>query len=162
MGDVGGICRVCAEGWRDTYQGLIARDAIERVIAEFYNPARIRREILVASGWNGWWVAEEHGAVAGAAGGGMLRPGVGELFVLYVDPGRRGQGIGTLLLDAVTGELREQGAREQWVSVAKGNMKGIPFYQARGFVVRGEQPARGGPDDGEIATLRMWRALDER
>ena len=158
--DVDGICRVCAAGWRDTYHNLMTRETIERTIAEFYNPTRIRHEIADPKGWNGWWVAEENGTVAGAGGGGMLRAGVGELFVLYVEPSRRGARIGSLLLDAITNELRERGAREQWVSVAKGNMKGIPFYRARGFVERGEQPAHSGTDGEEIIALRMWRSLD--
>lgn len=65
--------------------------------------------------------------------GGITRPGVSELFVLYVDPSLRGQGVGTRLLEAITEELRHQGAREQWVSVTKGIQKGIPFYRTRGF-----------------------------
>jgi ribosomal protein S18 acetylase RimI-like enzyme len=160
-GDVDGICRVCAAGWRDTYRDLMTRETIERTIAEYYNPTRIEREIADPKGWDGWWVAEENGTVVGAGGGGMLRAGVGELFVLYLDPARRGAGIGSLLLDAITGELRERGAREQWVSVAKGNMKGIPFYRARGFVERGEQPAHSGSDGEDIIAIRMWRALGD-
>ncbi|WP_417168712.1 hypothetical protein [Terrihalobacillus insolitus] len=30
-------------------------------------------------------------------------------------------------------QKEEYGAKEQWVSVQKGNMKGIPFYEAKGF-----------------------------
>jgi ribosomal protein S18 acetylase RimI-like enzyme len=156
--DVPGICRVCADGWRDTYATLMSPEAIERVIADYYNASRIRREIVAPIDWNGWWVAEQDGAVMAAGGGGMLRAGVGELYVLYVDPARHGQGIGTMLLDAITAELRDRGAQEQWVSVAKGNMKGIPFYRARGFVERGERAAHGSESDG-IITLRMWRAI---
>jgi hypothetical protein len=29
---------------------------------------------------------------------------------------------------------KEKGATQQWVSVAKGNQKGIPFYEAKGFI----------------------------
>ena len=63
----------------------------------------------------------------GAAGGGLAAPGVGEVFVLYVDPDRLHDGIGTSLLAAITREQVAFGAREQWVSVAKGNEKGVPF-----------------------------------
>ncbi|MEN1936613.1 GNAT family N-acetyltransferase [Paenibacillus sp. 102] len=54
--------------------------------------------------------------------------------MLYLNPSRRGEGIGTMLLHAITERQIEQGAIEQWVSVMKGNQKGIPFYEARGFV----------------------------
>jgi ribosomal protein S18 acetylase RimI-like enzyme len=56
------------------------------------------------------------------------------LFVIYLDPTRRNEGIGSKLLDAVTKQQKDEyGAKVQWVSVQKGNMKGIPFYQAKGF-----------------------------
>jgi ribosomal protein S18 acetylase RimI-like enzyme len=159
VNDVEGIRGVCSAGWRDTYVDLMSPEMIERTIAEFYSADRLRREVVDPKGWNGWWVAESDGAVLGAGGGGMIGPGIGELFVLYVDPARRGQGTGSRLLDTITAELRGQGAREQWVSVAKGNMKGIPFYRARGFAERGEQLAHGSAHGEGIIAIRMWRAL---
>ena len=75
----------------------------------------------------------------GAGGGGITQPGVGEIFVLYLDPTRRGEGIGTLILDAITEQERAQGAREQWVSVEPENRKGLPFY----FAVASKYTASG-------------------
>lgn len=160
LDDVEGICRVCAAGWRATYAGLVPHDYIEEVIAEFYTPDRVRSDIETAGPTDtGWLVAVEDGQVVGAGGGGITSPGVGEIFILYVDPERRGQGIGTLLLDEILKRLKEFGAREVWVSVMKGNDKGIPFYEARGFVARGERPAfRSRPEQGIVA-IRYWRAL---
>src|SRR5690349_2513764 len=108
--DAEGIARVCAAGWRDTYRGLTEPERIEAVIAEYYAPERIRREIGAPEGWDGWIVAVEDDAVVGAGGGGITEPGVGEVFVLYLDPTRRGEGIGTLLLDEITEQQRAQGA----------------------------------------------------
>jgi GNAT superfamily N-acetyltransferase len=65
------------------------------VIAEYYAPERIRREVAAPEGWDGWIVAVEDESVIGAGGGGITQPGVGEIFVLYLDPTRRGEGIGT-------------------------------------------------------------------
>jgi ribosomal protein S18 acetylase RimI-like enzyme len=158
--DADGIARVCAAGWRDTYQGMKESERIEAVIAEYYEPERIRREIAAPEGWDGWIVAVEDETVVGAGGGGMTEPGVGEIFVLYLDPTRRGEGIGTLILDAITEQQRAQGAREQWVSVEPENRKGIPFYYARGFEVRGQRPEWGtAPEEGRVS-LRLMRALD--
>jgi GNAT superfamily N-acetyltransferase len=157
--DVEGIAAVCAAGWRDTYAGIRDPDWIESVIADFYTAERIRGEIAPREGWDGWVVAVEAGTVVGAGGGGLTGRDVGELFVLYLDPGRRGEGIGTLLLDAITEQQREQGAREQWVSVAADNAKGLPFYLARGFDVRGERSEYG---NGGGVSLRLMRPLDAR
>jgi GNAT superfamily N-acetyltransferase len=93
--DAEDIARVCAAGWRDTYRGIKEPDRIEAVIAEYYAPERIRREVAAPEGWDGWIVAVEDESVIGAGGGGITQPGVGEIFVLYLDPTRRGEGIGT-------------------------------------------------------------------
>ena len=158
--DAEGIARVCAAGWRDTYRGMMKPERIEAVIAEYYTPERIRREIAAPEGWDGWIVAVEDDTVIGAGGGGMTGPGAGEIFVLYLEPARRGEGIGTRLLEAITDQQRAQGAREQWVSVEPENAKGLPFYHARGFQDRGTRPAWGGtPGDGRVS-LRLMRHLE--
>ena len=64
----------------------------------------------------------------------MIEDNFGEVFVLYLNPSRRNEGIGTMILDAITKQQKEEyNATEQWVSVAKGNQKGIPFYEAKGL-----------------------------
>jgi ribosomal protein S18 acetylase RimI-like enzyme len=159
-GDADGIAGTCAAGWRDTYRDIYPAERIESVIAEYYTPDRIAAEIVAPQEWDGWIVAVEDGRVVGAGGGGMIEPGVGEIFVLYLDPDRRREGIGTLLLDAITDQQRAQGAHEQWVSVDPDNAKGLPFYRARGFVVAGERPAWGqAPEDARVS-LRLVRRLE--
>jgi GNAT superfamily N-acetyltransferase len=158
-GDASGIARVCAEGWRDTYQDIYAHEEIETVIADYYAEERITAEIIAPEGWDGWIVAVENGEVIGAGGGGVTAPGVSEIFVLYLDPARRGEGIGSLLLDAITERQRSQGALEQWVSVEPENEKGLPFYLARGFQVLSNRPAWGTrPEEGRIS-LRLMRRI---
>lgn len=157
--DIRGIRRVCAEGYRDTYAGLLSHETIERVIEEFYNLDRLRDEVTNPDGWNGWWVAEEDGVVLGAAGDGITKPGVGDLFVLYVDPAHQGRGIGTSLLNAVLEELKGQGAERVWVSVFDGNDRGIGFYKARGFEKRGKQPMHSSEPGEDYLSLRFCREL---
>jgi ribosomal protein S18 acetylase RimI-like enzyme len=141
--DVDSICRICAEGWRDTYAGLRTDDEIEDVISRFYSPERVRRE-LEPSGreWGGWIVAEDKdGDVVAAGAGGMTTPTAGEIFVLYVAPSRRREGAGSAVLRALTARQLTHGAREQWVSVEEGNAKGIPFYEHHGFMLAGKRAA---------------------
>jgi ribosomal protein S18 acetylase RimI-like enzyme len=154
--DVDEISRVCSEGWRDTYRGVYASEEIERIIGEFYNPARLRSEVERPEGWDGWWVSEDHdGKIVAAGGGGLTDSGVGEIFVLYADPVRRGEGAGTAILAAITEEQREQGAQEQWVSVEPENEIGLGFYRARGFEPAGTRPAYR----REGVSLRLRRTL---
>ncbi|MFZ5825856.1 MAG: GNAT family N-acetyltransferase [Bacillota bacterium] len=158
--DVAGICRVCSAGWRATYRGLLPEGYIERVIASFYNEERVRQEIAQRGEQEtGWIVVADNDTLVGAGAGGMTAPHVGELFVLYVDPERRNQGIGSLILDRVIGSLRQMGARELWASVAKGNEKGISFYTARGFSVRGEQVSYASDPSEQLTSLRFCKQL---
>ncbi|MFP5022484.1 GNAT family N-acetyltransferase [Pseudonocardia phyllosphaerae] len=151
--DVGGIADVCTRGYRATYRGLLPDEHIERTIRDFYGEDRIAGEIDPAPPhWLGYVVAVEPGAgvpgerVVGAAGGAVTGDATGELYVLYLDPDRRGEGIGTRLLDHVTGQLLEHGATGMWVSVTEGNELGLPFYRARGFIEAGRRPAYTEPD----------------
>lgn len=157
--DAQGIARVCAAGWRDTYRGIYEPERIEAAIAEYYTPERITGEITAPRDWDGWIVAVDDGTVVGAGGGGMIGSGVGEVFVLYLDPARRREGIGSLLLDAISDQQRARGAHEQWVSVDPDNAKGLPFYLARGFQARGERPAWSKALERRIS-LRLTRRLD--
>ncbi|MEW9676062.1 GNAT family N-acetyltransferase [Lentibacillus sp. L22] len=132
--DVEGIAKVCIDANRDTYKYTHSEEFIERTISEFYNYKRIKQEVLhTSSSWQGWFVAIENDKVVGAIGGGMINDEKGEIFVLYLDINKRREGIGTLLLNYLTDIQKKDGALEQWVSVAKGNQKGIPFYEAKGF-----------------------------
>jgi ribosomal protein S18 acetylase RimI-like enzyme len=157
--DVDPIRRICIEGWRTAYSDLVPETYIQRSIAAYYGHDRILGEIEHHHGWTGWLVAVESDLVVGAGAGGISRPGVAELYVLYTDPSLRGHGVGTALLEAITTTLETDGASEMWVSVVKGNKRGVPFYLARGFEVVYEERAYGSRDDEDVTALRMRRIL---
>ena len=163
-GEEGAICAVCREGFELSSRGLLSPATIERQADAYYDPARVRGEVAAAADapeWQGYVVAvSEPGEVLGAAGGGVTDGEVGNVHVLYLRPPLRGRGIGTALLDFVTQQQQAAGATEQWVSVTEGNDLGIPFYRARGFVVRDRVPFVAS-DDGvvEAHSLRMSRAI---
>src|SRR5699024_4431458 len=80
------------------------------------------------------FVAIESGKVIGAGGGGMTGETVGEVFVLYLEPERRNEGIGSKILDAITIQQKEFGAKEQWVSVQKGIKRESRFMKQKAFL----------------------------
>ncbi|TWT13341.1 GNAT family N-acetyltransferase [Planomicrobium sp. CPCC 101079] len=158
---VQGIIDVCAAGYWATYSETHSKEYIERVIDEFYNRERVLSEVTDTNrNWGGYFVALDGGEVVGAGGGGMNGEGSGEVFVLYLKPDRRNEGIGTRLLDAITKQQKEEfGAHEQWVSVGKGNQKGIPFYEAKGFAFQQEQQGYGNSKGENYISLRYYRNL---
>ena len=141
LGDVQGICKVCTDGYQMTYGHLKSKEYIEGVIKEYYNIERVSKEVQTSThSWNGYFVAVDNGQVIGAGGGGFHNEIECELYVLYLDPNRKREGIGTKLLDVITKDQIKRGGLVQWVSVTKGNMMGIPFYEAVGFEFQEETP----------------------
>jgi ribosomal protein S18 acetylase RimI-like enzyme len=58
---------------------------------------------------------------------------IGEIESLAVQPGYRGQGIGSRLLTALTAELATAGVRDLVLGVLPGNDAAIRLYQRQGF-----------------------------
>ncbi|WP_053218609.1 GNAT family N-acetyltransferase [Virgibacillus senegalensis] len=156
---VEGIARVCIEGRWGAIRHIKSPESLRRNDQIFYNQERIRRELEETDGWDGYFVALDEGNVVGAIGGGMTGEYTSEVFVLYLDPNRRREGIGTKLLDHLTTIQRTKGAKEQWVSVLKGNDKGIPFYEARGFQFVREKKAYGNAEGENYISLRYKRQI---
>ena len=145
-----------------TYKHLYSKSYIQNLIDQYYNVQRIRQEIVsISREWHGYFIAEMNRKIVGVIGGGMIGDDSGEVYVLYLDPALRGKGIGTRLLDSYTKvQKHTYGAREQWVSVAKGNQYGIPFYEARGFTFQYEDLAYGTVQENQDISLKYKRELE--
>lgn len=160
-GDEQGIVDVCVAAQWNTYRDLYSNDYIDRVIEKFYTVDRVSNEIKDTNqNWNGYFVALLNNEIVGAIGGGVDEEGVAEVYVLYLNPAKRGQGIGTKLLNYLTDVQRaEYGAHEQWVSVTKGNQMGIPFYEAREFTFQYEQQAYESETEDNAVSLKYKRTI---
>jgi len=81
-------------------------------------------------------VAEVDGALAGLITYHVSAVGTlpeAEIRCLVVAAAARRQGVGTALLDAARGELREEGVRRAWTVTTNDNVTAIGFYQRRGW-----------------------------
>ncbi|MDC3415205.1 GNAT family N-acetyltransferase [Aquibacillus sp. 3ASR75-11] len=157
---VNGIINVCTAGYRFVSEGILPFDYVECRCNEFYNIERVKKEVAeVNRYWGGYFVALENNLVIGAGGGGMINENSSELFVLYLNPERRNEGIGTKLLNAITEQQKRLGAIEQWVSVQKDNDKGIPFYEAKGFQFQEEIKSFESKPEDNVISLRYKRHI---
>jgi N-acetylglutamate synthase-like GNAT family acetyltransferase len=158
--DVAAIARICSTSYRDAYRDVLPEGYIERSVVAFYNEPRIAREVTPSPPeWFGYQVVEEDGRLVGAAGGGMSGRTSGELSLVHMEAAARGRGLGTLLLERVTGQIREAGGTEMWVSVFLGDRAGIGFHRAHGFEPVETVRATLSRTDDHISALRMRRAL---
>ncbi|WDF05560.1 GNAT family N-acetyltransferase [Shouchella hunanensis] len=155
-----GIMDVCTLGYKATYRDIFSKEYMARIIREFYNYESILKEVTtVNKKWGGYFIAVEEGNVIGAGAGGMLDDENTELFVLYLKPDRRGEGIGSKILDTISEQQKNLGALKQYVLVQKGNHKGIPFYEAKGFSCIHEQDSYGNSNNDTYISLRYVRKL---
>ncbi|MEU4625870.1 GNAT family N-acetyltransferase [Actinoplanes sp. NPDC023801] len=158
--DAAAIARICSTAYRNAYRELLPEGYINRSVAAFYQEPRIVADIDASPpAWFGYQVVEEDGRVLGAAGGGLSGPAAGELSLIYLESAERGRGLGTLLLDRVTEQIRDAGGTEMWVSVFLGDSAGIGFYRARGFQPMDTVRATLSREDDHIRSLRMRRPL---
>ncbi|WP_400245357.1 GNAT family N-acetyltransferase [Niallia sp. JL1B1071] len=149
------IHRICSTGWRQTVEGKLSEECQKQTVEFWYQLDRIEKDMENGSYS---YVALLDSEVVGVIGGGITDENVSEVFVLYIDEKYRYQGIGTLLLEALTKDQVALGAIRQWVSVQEGNHRGIPFYEARGFIFQ-EKKITATETGEEQVSLRYARAI---
>ncbi|WP_226035270.1 GNAT family N-acetyltransferase [Aquibacillus saliphilus] len=150
------IAIICATGWKQTVEGILSEKHQNKNVDFWYRYHQVYREIEAGVYSH---VALLNSEVVGVIGGGMTKSNMGEIFVLYVDETYRYQGIGKRLLEAFTLQQIERGATEQWVSVQEGNQRGIPFYEARGFLYQAKKTTYTETKEKQVS-LRFSRFLN--
>lgn len=111
--------------------------------------------------WSHAWVVEDGGRIVGfAAASYMAWNRRALLWHLYVDPARRGRGIGRRLIDAVHAYAADAGALRLWLETSNLNVTGVEIYRRLGFELCGLDLSLydGTPAEGEFA-LYMDRGI---
>lgn len=141
--DVAAIVRFGETHIRPHYTPLIGAAAADAQVRDWWNEKHVAA--AVASGL----VVVADDAPAGVAQRG--RNGADHVvYKLYLAPGRRGQGLGPRLLDAVIRQL-PPGADRLCVEHFAANERAGAFYEREGFTVERIEPSAAGLDV-------VWRA----
>jgi ribosomal protein S18 acetylase RimI-like enzyme len=132
-------------GWRVAYAGILHPDLLRDLALDEERVAWRERWLADPPPGEVTLVAEVDGEVVAGA---YLRPSVdghAELMSLYVDPVRRGSGIGTALLEAGFARMPQP---EQVLWVLEQNAPARRFYARHGFTPDGGRqvlPLTGDP-----------------
>lgn len=161
--DAEGITRCHVGGWKVHYRGIMPDEVLDAI--DYDERLAARREALTEGvrPHSVDWVLEEDGEIVGWAGAGPTREddlaeGTDELYAIYLDPDRVGQGIGRALMLHVLAWAEARGAAEMVMWVLTGNERARRFYAAAGFVVDDRQPEVPFGETG-ATKLRMVRRL---
>lgn len=141
-GDIPAIHRVNARAFTDLpdQAAWTTQDFDRRTGAPDFDPA----DLLVLTDPAGE-VAGFHWTAHHPAGDAVDSPH-GEVFILAVDPDFRGQGLGTVLLQAGLERLSEAGERTVKLFVDTSNTAAMSLYRAAGFGERDRDVLLGVPD----------------
>jgi GNAT superfamily N-acetyltransferase len=132
--DAQAIARIYVEAWRDTYPAVLPARLLLRMTVE--GQAARWRSIIAGAARERVYVAEDdEGSVLGMCSLGRARDGAlgfdGEIYTLYVDPMRRGDGAGRALLRGAFDALAETGHRSCVIWAHAKNPARF-FYEAMG------------------------------
>jgi RimJ/RimL family protein N-acetyltransferase len=124
--DAEAVARVHVRTWQAAYAGVLPDEVLSQLSIE-QRAALWRRQPPL--------VAEENAGIVGFVSVGASRDGDadGELYAIYVDPGRWGTGIGRELLAAGESRLRELGYRDVILWVLAQNPRARRFYELAGW-----------------------------
>ena len=153
VGDLGAVQEVARITWAETYRGIIPDDELTSFVERAYSEESLKHRMETGV----FLVAVLGGEVVGFADFDPEpgKSGEVELAAIYVLPEMQGRGVGTRLLEAGTGRFAS--ARSFVLRVARDNLGGRRFYEARGF--RSVREHVWSTSGGEVSELEMVRQI---
>jgi len=120
--------------WFAYYPGIITEAQIRYMLAVWYEPGAMAREMVQRGVWFALIEAATHGAVGYVSF--EHYPGTDILYInkLYLLPEMHGRGLGAAALDWVKERAVEMACRRLQLRVNKANTTAIRAYQRAGFV----------------------------
>ena len=133
--DVGDVCALAREIWRQHYPPIIGEAQTEYMLAQRYDPALVVAELARPDVW--WDVLSEDGemlAFASSLQGG--HPKELKLDKLYVRLQHQRRGYGAALMDHTCERAARLGREKVVLAVNKRNAPAIAAYTKHGFSIR--------------------------
>jgi GNAT superfamily N-acetyltransferase len=134
--DINIIGWLAQQVWPVAYKDILSKGQLEYMIQLIYSPASLKEQMELN---HQFFIAElEEEPVGFASYSSLPDPGVYKLQKLYVLPDLHGKGLGKALLDFVTEEVQQQGAKILRLNMNRDN-KAKTFYERNGFKIVGEE-----------------------
>ncbi|WP_255151278.1 GNAT family N-acetyltransferase [Halorarius halobius] len=157
--DVEPIREVARRSWETDYPDIVSRETVSEGVEAWYGGERLADAVERPSALV--HVAVADGDVVGFAHG-ELSGRTGHVLRLYVDPERRGRGVGGELLEVTLDALFDGDVDAVEATVLAANDPGNEFYRAHGFEKTGADTTTIGDESHPENVYRLPReAWDE-
>jgi L-amino acid N-acyltransferase YncA len=161
------LIRVATETDAGAVAGIYAHHVLHGTASFDTEPPSIAfwHDKIALIGARGWpfLVADLEGAIAGYAYASQFRDRPAYAATcedsIYVAPGRQGQGLGTVLLDALIGAARTAGFEQMIAVIGGAEPASVRLHLKAGFVEAGRMHAVGRKFGRLLDTLYMQREL---
>lgn len=135
--DAKAIAEVHVRSWQTAYRGQLSDDYLDGLSVDERLEQHRRSLEEPRAEWR-TWVADEDGTVAGFAVTGPsedadAEPSTGEVYAIYLEPGRVGTGLGRTLFEHALADLRERGFSAVTLWVLESNERARRFYEVAGW-----------------------------
>jgi ribosomal protein S18 acetylase RimI-like enzyme len=160
VADAEGIAAVHVATWRDAYAGLLPDDFLAGLdVGE--RAERWRGRLADQPEDSFVLVVDIGGRIGGFVSGGPSRDRFtgGEVYAIYVHPGRQGRGAGRRLLQAAARQLGDIGFTVASLWVLAGNHPARGFYESQGWHADGTQKPWTVQDGVTVPEVRYVKNL---
>jgi GNAT superfamily N-acetyltransferase len=135
------IAEIHVRSWQAAYRGQLTHDYLDGLSVEDRLEQHRHSLQEPPPEWR-TWVAQEGGEVAGFAVTGPSQDAdaterTGEVYAIYLEPGRVGTGMGRALFEHAIGDLRERGFEAATLWVLETNERARRFYEVAGWAPDG-------------------------
>ena len=142
--DARAIAEIHVAGWRAAYRGQMPDAVLDGLSIDRRTEQWTQRIGAPVPPEQRTWVSWDGARVTGFANTGPsrdadARPGMAELFAIYVDPSAWGTGAGRALLAHAAADVSERGFAGMSLWVLGTNARARRFYERAGFRTDGEE-----------------------
>jgi len=124
------------EIWNNNYQDMISQEQIDYMLNMMYNPKRLQKDLKEGYQWE--FIYHNNNLIGYLA---YVIEDDNRVFLskIYLKTKTQGMGLGKLALNRVKDYAKTNNCKAVYLTVNRGNEKGVRAYKKAGFIIIGEE-----------------------
>ena len=129
------VYQLASEIWNDNYDGIISQEQINYMLNMMYNPKRLQQDLDEDYQWE--LIYHNNNLIGYLAY--VIKDTRVFLSKIYLKTSVQGMGLGKLALNRVKEYAENNNCKAVYLTVNKGNIKGVRAYKKSGFTIIAEE-----------------------